>query len=649
MFVSLCLTGFFLIQGTLLFARGQEIHAGYRKDYFYPYDHYPEINLPDPIHGGRFHLVTVSAASGSPGDITLNGQTVSFASGQDPDSWLVDWLHVYPTNLTKGQPVWISFHTRNTAFDTITSSTFELQTTDSQVAVNGKFAVVLNWCNITYVTTTTNYSSLLIHVHNGYTSTRTIQKVLLNDSDVTANVSNKQSLTVPPLSSTMLTVGLLAPVTPGNLYTVVLQYAESGAAESVAGGRVAKTHFPIEAWPKSKECPFPTVKDNNYKWHRDHGIDTLFFGEKSAQPCGSQTPGNVIAGELAPQYGFYCLTDINIPPQSIKNTSNVLATFLSDEPDNKLDDQVRKLMNESVQIWKEDSTFLTYIGGSRSRRSGIFAGLADIQGMDMYIAACAPHIQEFLHPPPLRGSYDYLRLTRNNHMPLPTWLYSQLLDDGWDAKIGDRVISHREPEPYEYRVQAMSVIAGCGKGLMYFQSEISENEYYPQTWVECSNFNKDIGAVREYLRQGDCTDMVTNSDGDGWDTESLAQAIRAPEAIFVTVINLKNDGGYNDLGCEIGENLHWKMNPHTVDQVIVTIPPDFGSVVDKFEVQNGKILNINSVNHSSVVVGKSYYGDDIEAQQVSINGIHMTTDLATRLFVLASSTDVRENIKNRLK
>ena len=52
-----------------------------------------------------------------------------------------------------------------------------------------------------------------------------------------------------------------------------------------------------------------------------------------------------------------------------------------------------------------------------------------------YVAACAPHIQEFLHPPPLRGSYDYLRLTRNNHMPLPTWTYSQLLDDGWDAKV----------------------------------------------------------------------------------------------------------------------------------------------------------------------------------------------------------------------
>ena len=46
-------------------------------------------------------------------------------------------------------------------------------------------------------------------------------------------------------------------------------------------------------------------------------------------------------------------------------------------------------MNETANIWKEDGTFLTYIGGSRSRRNGIFAGLADIQGMDMYVST--PH------------------------------------------------------------------------------------------------------------------------------------------------------------------------------------------------------------------------------------------------------------------
>lgn len=50
----------------------------------------------------------------------------------------------------------------------------------------------------------------------------------------------------------------------------------------------------------------------------------------------------------------------------------------------QLDDGLRKLMNATIDAWKADSTLLTYGGGSRSRRNGIFAGVTDIQGMDMY-------------------------------------------------------------------------------------------------------------------------------------------------------------------------------------------------------------------------------------------------------------------------
>lgn len=56
--------------------------------------------------------MSVSKADGAPGDITLNGKLVAFRSGQDPDDWYVDWLHVYPPVLAKSQPVWVSFHTR---------------------------------------------------------------------------------------------------------------------------------------------------------------------------------------------------------------------------------------------------------------------------------------------------------------------------------------------------------------------------------------------------------------------------------------------------------------------------------------------------------------------------------------------------------
>lgn len=83
-----------------------------RKDFFYSYDEYPEANLPDPVDGGRFHLVSVSETNGSVSQVTLNGKPVTFEAGQNPDTWFVDWMHIYPTVLAQGQPVWISFHTR---------------------------------------------------------------------------------------------------------------------------------------------------------------------------------------------------------------------------------------------------------------------------------------------------------------------------------------------------------------------------------------------------------------------------------------------------------------------------------------------------------------------------------------------------------
>ena len=87
----------------------------------------------------------------------------------------------------------------------------------------------------------------------------------MNDSDLISSVSNNQSLTVPPQSSTMLTNPLKSLLGPGSLYTVVLLYNEAGAVPSVAGGRLAKIYFPIESWLKSHKCPFPTINDDNYK------------------------------------------------------------------------------------------------------------------------------------------------------------------------------------------------------------------------------------------------------------------------------------------------------------------------------------------------------------------------------------------------
>ena len=49
----------------------------------------------------------------------------------------------------------------------------------------------------------------------------------------------------------------------------------------------------------------------------------------------------------------------------------------------QIDSGVRKLMNKTAEVWQQSPTLLTYVGGSRNRRNGMFAGITDIQGMDM--------------------------------------------------------------------------------------------------------------------------------------------------------------------------------------------------------------------------------------------------------------------------
>ena len=82
------------------------------------------------------------------------------------------WLCMQWTSMCK------HFTCRDSVFDQITSSQFQLKTTAGDVAVSGSFPVSVTMCNITYVTTTQDYRSLLVHVHNGYPSqSRTIRKV----------------------------------------------------------------------------------------------------------------------------------------------------------------------------------------------------------------------------------------------------------------------------------------------------------------------------------------------------------------------------------------------------------------------------------------------------------------------------------------
>lgn len=241
--------------------------------------------------------------------------------------------------------------------------------------------------------------------------------------------------------------------------------ANTTSGEAVAGGRALLEFFPIEAWQKSSECPFPTVNDTNYKLHRRYGIDTFLVSQGSASKCGGPN-GSVIAGTLAPQYDFWALADGSIDIAALENTSRIAGIFQGDESDDH-SRNVRPDAAHSQASWKANPAFGTYVGGSRNRHQGLWGHTVDYKGMDFYVAACAPHVTEWASPFWLRGSFDYLRTTAANQAPWPAWLYSQAFDDGWDGKIGP-IRFHRQPDPAELSVQLMSVIAAGGKGMMLF-------------------------------------------------------------------------------------------------------------------------------------------------------------------------------------
>ena len=138
------------------------------------------------------------------------------------------------------------------------------------------------------------------------------------------------------------------------------------------------------------------------------------------------------------------------------------------------------------------------------------------------------------------------------------------------------------------------------------------------------------------------------SDGTGFHAESVAQAIRSQEAVLVAVINLKNKGGISDLACTLGQNEHWKIVGHTVAAISVTIPTDFGTVLDSFEVLNGKILNITS-SMERVELGVDYYGNAMVTHSVTLSNIELSSSISTRLFVFANSQSVRETVKRNLQ
>lgn len=167
----------------------------------------------------------------------------------------------------------------------------------------------------------------------------------------------------------------------------------------------------------------------------------------------------------------------HLPPASAYNA--IAAAFLGDESDDSFDKTwdvwTRQMKAEENMAASSDVRYATYDGGHVNHYNGAFAGVTDIQGMDFYVAGCAPHITFAVQTMRIQGSYDYLYTSRQNMKPIPSWGYTQAFCvscwSGYPLNAG------------ELLVQFASVISAGSKGIMLFQSDVNSKQADENAWA----------------------------------------------------------------------------------------------------------------------------------------------------------------------
>lgn len=630
------------------------VHVSYRKDQYFPSSRYAEDGTP-PVDGGRFHVAAVAAVTGDVTAVRLNGALA--------DDLLVEptleWWHVWPERVTAGEPVWLAFHSRDPAWDAPgATGTFEIATTGG-IAAAGTLTPAVAPVPLTYVTVDDDYRTLLVHLKNGDGVPHELTRLLVNGRDVTA-AACIPAATLAPGATALWTVPLCEPTAPGAAWTVVAEFA--GAPAAVGVGRVVRPFFPFESWPNTSECPFPTVGDEYFARHQAAGLDTAFFYVGGGSACGGYDPLRIIneVAPATPEFHLLVADDflrLPDPGSALTDTSRVAGFMTGDESDGEIYDAATGEPNparkaaEARTLWRLYPEVAVYNGAKTNKNVGTFAGMCDIQGIDFYVAACAPHITRWGTHPPIRAAYDYLANTRANHMPLPTWMYAQGLHQGWNktALIGGETI-HVQPDPQEILVQALSVAAAGGKGLMWFQVNQEEAEYRPARWAALAEANWLLRGVRPFLREGDVTGLARgDATPEDWaDDPVIVDLVRARRALVVPIVNISVVRAPTDVLCGaafLSEATvpHWVLADVAPD-VVLEIPDDFG-VAELFEVAvDGDVFD-----PAARLTRDADFPVLVDGRRVTLQGVALSNERPVRLVVLAADEAVRGEVLARLR
>jgi hypothetical protein len=293
----------------------------------------------------------------------------------------------------------------------------------------------------------------------------------------------------------------------------------------------------------------------------------------------------------------------------LSDTSHVFALMIADEDDTPK--YPTSDLQQKLAVALSSRTHLrdvpTFQGGATNRNAGTYAGVADFQGVDAYVASCAPHFFNFFEKTLLRMPYDYARNTRANHLPLPSLVYSQFLDDMWKSV----------PQAPELIAQIAFTVAAGSKGLLLFQDGIAEFQKDPSTFEQAGGVLKSIQAAGETIMAGDIGGVRFQYDNQ--DGKVLVAVVRSLTSYLIVAVNLNADG-YNGQLCNVDLAQHWKFYNQDVGDVVVTLAAD-SAVSSVKELVNGTKVDVA-------------VSSDAAVRTVTLRKVQFVAEMPARFFLL---------------
>jgi len=322
-------------------------------------------------------------------------------------STAADWARAMYDSTTK--QVSLSFHSRNTAWLDAPGAVLHLVITGSTGCAAASWTVAVSPVWFTWIAPKSSASNEWIaHLHNNASAPANVTALLFDGVSVATRPSLPFSIRAG--AHLVLVFNASHPKQRGGLFTIA---ASTSAGTVGNGARVPDTQLPMEVWPHSTDCPVPGVNQSNWESLITHGLDTVYYSKDNFnKSCGVDLVATIEKLATQMTQGTEARFFVDSKAAAMNMSSGALglisAVMLADEDDGQIDATMRQTLSAALAVQDTHPGLLTYQGGKTSRNDGAYAGVCDIQGMDYYVAACAPTITFTIAPVFLEGAYAYV-------------------------------------------------------------------------------------------------------------------------------------------------------------------------------------------------------------------------------------------------